>query len=488
MAEKAPKPIKLSGKAGEGPPPLAPIWQNAQLKELVLNDFGGLDEETDGEQAVNEQGFNAELCAGLRTAAFGPCLQSLDLSRNNIATFASDEVFRGCSGTSMTYLNLEGNRLTYLPASLLCLEGLQVLIASNNQLTSLPDVLLQTCEKLETLKCDSNLLTTLPGGPDPSTGAMSSVKTLSCAYNKLVELPAWVESVTALDASENSIRKFPFTGEKLKSLNLGGNPLSDNKLAKAVAESESKGIKAILAHLRGGVSKRTKKKASAAQEAADEDEEWPECLNRETVQVLLSKSCLQTRPYWRGIVVENVDFARVSLDDFLRLQLDLQKNRRQIGIGSHDLGGLSFPLQLMTVNAAAEPEVVFQPLFETESQPLQHWIRTRWPQDPNRANYAKMVDESNVAVLRSADDSILSVYPVSNCARTANIAASQNLLLEVSGVASLARCDEALIEMVNFLHRSQPEGLKFRRVQVTDFAGRHQPLRPSIDFFRALVE
>mmetsp|Transcript_95445 Transcript_95445/g.309284 ORF Transcript_95445/g.309284 Transcript_95445/m.309284 type:complete len:508 (-) Transcript_95445:117-1640(-) len=474
------------------------LWKLESLRELELTRFseaaptrvGG--DDSDASKEVGPEGtalfdctFQSLFSSSFRLAPLCYTLQHLDLSSNAITEFPVSDVFQNC-GKTLTYLNMDDNRLSYLPASILCCERLTVLTISRNCLFWLPDVLLEACEKLELLKCDGNELVALPRFPSDC-----KLKTLSCASNKLSELLALAETLTSIDVSSNALEEFTFSGDKLKDLNLQGNPLTDKKLLKLVDEGASKGLKAILAHLRGGMSKRQQKKKAAAADSDDESSALPANMLKDLLTVHMEKAFQQARPYWVGVLVHGVDFGKVSLESFLQLQLKLQGNRTQIGIGSHDVApadGIQFPLRLTTKDCAANPEVSFHPLFEEGPRPLSFWLRERWPQDQSRCNYAKMVDETRVAVLENRDERLISVYPVSNCGWTATRPDTRSCLIEVSGVASLERCDCALRDLLQFLHQGQGEGLQFQRIQVVDHKGRgSEVVLPHLDFFEELL-
>lgn len=84
---------------------------------------------------------------------------------------------------SLTYLDLRSNQLTSLPREL-CFLPIQVLLVSNNRLSSLPDEL-GRMEQLTDLEVSYNQLTSLP----VRMGELRSIRALSLRNNELVHIP-----------------------------------------------------------------------------------------------------------------------------------------------------------------------------------------------------------------------------------------------------------------------------------------------------------
>jgi hypothetical protein len=176
----------------------------------------------------------------------------------------------------------------------------------------------------------------------------------------------------------------------------------------------------------------------------------------------MSPSFLALRPVYYCCVVDGLTLAGESgLGDFLRLQLKLMKNRTRLAIGSHDADLVHFPLQLTTYSTDANG--VFAPLGDTTPSPLQE-LEQRWLADPNKKAYVRRAFAPAVgrkcsaegslcaAVCTDAEGDTISLYPVSNGAKTASSASMQRCFLEVSGIAGTDdECQRAMVSMIKYL-------------------------------------
>lgn len=127
--------------------------------------------------------------------------------------------------TSLTYLDLRSNQLTALPREV-CFLPLQVLLVSNNRLTSLPDDL-GRMERLTDLDASYNQLTTLPA----RIGDLRSLRSFSLRSNQLMYLPRELTylSLVSLDVSSNRISSLPTELRQMTTLtefNLEHNPMT----------------------------------------------------------------------------------------------------------------------------------------------------------------------------------------------------------------------------------------------------------------------
>lgn len=127
--------------------------------------------------------------------------------------------------TSLTYLDLRSNQLTSLPREV-CFLPLQVLLVSNNRLTSLPDDL-GRMERLTDLDASYNQLTTLPA----RIGDLRSLRSFSLRSNQLMYLPRELTylSLVSLDVSSNRISSLPTELRQMTTLtefNLEHNPMT----------------------------------------------------------------------------------------------------------------------------------------------------------------------------------------------------------------------------------------------------------------------
>ncbi|XP_049534990.1 leucine-rich repeat and calponin homology domain-containing protein isoform X2 [Anopheles darlingi] len=133
------------------------------------------------------------------------------------------ETIRGLH--SLTYLDLRNNQLSVLPREV-CTLPLQVLLVSNNRLTTLPDEF-GRMEKLTELDAACNQITHLPG----RMGDLRHLRSLNLRSNQLVYLPRDLTclELTFLDISSNKIATLPVELRLMSSLvdlELSDNPLT----------------------------------------------------------------------------------------------------------------------------------------------------------------------------------------------------------------------------------------------------------------------
>lgn len=181
-----------------------------------------------------------------------------------------------------------------------------------------------------------------------------------------------------------------------------------------------------------------------------------------TMSVNMSPSFLALRPVYYCCVVDGLTLTgEAGLGDFLRLQLKLMKNRTRLAIGSHDADLVHFPLQLTT--SSTDANGVFTPLGDTNPSSLRE-LEQRWLDDPNKKAYVRRAFAPAVgrkckadgspcaAVCTDAEGDTISLYPVSNGAKTASSPSMQRCFLEVSGVAGTDdECQRAMVSMIKYL-------------------------------------
>lgn len=437
-------------------------------------------------------------------------LQEVDFSRNRLAELP-DGLFSHCVNT-LEIVRLGNNWLEYLPSSLLECTRLKVLQVPRNRLCGdLHPLFFECLKELRMLNCDENsLVRLLSAGVDKSeedlrssphplrelSVAGNAVKTLenyAAAFPQLTDLNLERNKIADISSVDTSILLPP----KLKTLCLGANPFlegkqADKKLQKLVKEASasdpgSKVMKTLLAtFLRGGDSKRKQKQRNATTIADDQEvalTELPGRVETSSLTVCMSREFRIQRPVWLGVVVRNMrQFDNTQqLGEFMSLQTKLQKNRKQICIGSHDFEKISADstanLLLDCVNgkdalfkslsttstvSAEEPETQKE---QSIAACLQYWA------SENKAEYAKRVELESVAVFKNVGkNTILSVYPVSNCEQTKNTTEMQHCLIEVSGVA-YALAEAAVDELLRFLveeNRILPAQTTLQRVNVVE--------------------
>jgi Leucine-rich repeat (LRR) protein len=116
--------------------------------------------------------------------------------------------------SSLTYLNVEENKLRVLPETFVKLRSLNLLRASQNTLCALPKRF-GALNNLTDLSMDNNVLETLPS----SFSKLVSLKRLSLARNKLPTLEAFMTTLVnleTLNVDGNLITFLPFGLGRLK--------------------------------------------------------------------------------------------------------------------------------------------------------------------------------------------------------------------------------------------------------------------------------
>ncbi|XP_043644010.1 leucine-rich repeat and calponin homology domain-containing protein isoform X2 [Drosophila teissieri] len=161
----------------------------------------------------------AELPEEVTTFAF---LETLLLYHNTIRSIP--ESVKQLS--SLTYLDLRSNQLSSLPREI-CFLPLQVLLVSNNRLSSLPDELGRLDQTLTDLDASYNQLANLPA----RLGELRSLRSLSLRSNHLLYLPRELTclSLISLDVSNNKIASLPLEIRHMSTLvelQLENNPLT----------------------------------------------------------------------------------------------------------------------------------------------------------------------------------------------------------------------------------------------------------------------
>ena len=139
-----------------------------------------------------------------RLTAAIPTLTKLSILYN---TIPNDSVFF-TRNKHLRSLNLQGNRLTKIPASVRLNRRLESLWMGYNQLTALTNQSFRGLRRLNDLNLYSAGLTHLPRG----AGRMKRLKVLDLYYNKLTKLPPPISRLKRLEqlaVSHNDLSEFP---------------------------------------------------------------------------------------------------------------------------------------------------------------------------------------------------------------------------------------------------------------------------------------
>jgi Leucine-rich repeat (LRR) protein len=146
--------------------------------------------------------------------------------RFNIKTEDLETVFNSSISLRITKLNLSHNELKFLPDSIGNLNNLKELYIYNNQLESLPDLIVSLVN-LETLNLSDNKLKSLPN----SIRNLNNLKGLYIYNNQLESLPDWISSLVNLEnlyLDNNNLAELP--ASILNLINLSTLNISNNKL------------------------------------------------------------------------------------------------------------------------------------------------------------------------------------------------------------------------------------------------------------------
>lgn len=139
-------------------------------------------------------------------------LEKLSLNLNIIRTIPEIGVNQlRCIKT----IDLNSNRLTFLPASICGLTSLEILTVNNNKLVSLPEEI-GRLDKLIQLDVSCNEITHLP----TQIGDMNALRALNVRRNLLVELPKEISQLKLVnfDCSSNRINKLPLCFREMVTL------------------------------------------------------------------------------------------------------------------------------------------------------------------------------------------------------------------------------------------------------------------------------
>ena len=229
--------------------------------------------------------------------------------------------------------------------------SLQTLNVSNNRLTELIDCKAMT--GLHILDVSYNCLSELPGGIScPQLGVLSSILATNNQLESLPDDLSELPSLKVLDVTANKLTEIPpMLSEclKLKELKFGENPLKDRRLLKMMGQCTTKACLDYLRNVlekdrksgkssaRGGDGKRKKRggggkgKEDGGEGAAAVDGVAPNLMkvvhfsSDETMIVQVTPDALTVRPYVVCCVVRNLNFGKSC--NMMRRFIALQVSR-----------------------------------------------------------------------------------------------------------------------------------------------------------------
>lgn len=117
------------------------------------------------------------------------------LSKNAKKTPSNSGSSVANTNVSGKYIDVSGQQLTALPASITSQADITSLNASNNQLTTLPAAI-NNLANLEVLNVENNRLVSLP----PEIGSLSKLKSADFSNNRLESLPPELGNLTGLQS------------------------------------------------------------------------------------------------------------------------------------------------------------------------------------------------------------------------------------------------------------------------------------------------
>lgn len=186
----------------------AKIGALTQLKKLVLegNQIASLPKEIGRLKQLEIFGMRSNALSAV-PKEFGD-LESLTVINlaNNMLSAVPDEITKP---VNLTYIELNGNRLTQLPKGIGKLQKLEALSVYDNALTSLPDEIFD-CPNLARIHAGNNNIAALPG----EIGRLSKMFNLNVANNELTDLPdeiGYLRKMVTLDVSGNHLTALPET-------------------------------------------------------------------------------------------------------------------------------------------------------------------------------------------------------------------------------------------------------------------------------------
>jgi len=397
-------------------------------------------------------------------------------------------------------LDLHGNSLEKLPASIGLLKELKHLDLSGNELQLVPTSLGEL-SSLQTLNLNCNKLTSLP-----SLEHLASLSRLDVSHNQLNELPEGIyelehlaeihasnNHITAISANVSKLASLKVLAlnvnkmesvpaelslcHKLKDLQLQDNSIKDNRLAKLIKQCHTKAVLDYVAvgnekgkgGKKGGKKGRNKRTSEGdteehAEEAAVRVGSVVRVIHSEGFKVVVKESVQDIRPYIVCTIVKNVDLTDMAtFRKFINIQTKLHENecdnRTLATIATHDLSSLAFPLvyeavipgdiQLMPLGRHKEVTAE-QLISDLRTEALKQKQKTRRnPFKTGLYKYLSLVGEAPLyAVIRDSSNAVISLPPVTNSERSKIRAEKLDVLLEVTSPIDLATCKSVMDNLI----------------------------------------
>ncbi|CAG9861061.1 unnamed protein product [Phyllotreta striolata] len=258
-------------------------------------------------------------------------LKVLDLSRNSLKSIPDS-----FAKLPLVTLNLNVNQLETFPPFTEN-HNLTVLDLSNNKLKAFPEVCSDGLINLSEIKLRGNEIEEIPN----KINSLSSLKFFDIGDNKLKSIPGELSDC-----------------QKLKDLNLKGNPITDRRLSKLIDQCRTK---QVLDYIKQHCiktnpkdttkSKGKNRKKTKSTDSDDEDDvpaEYKYCItiknHNEAFKVIVMNAVKNVREHFIACIVNDVCFTEETFKKFIQLQNKLHdtvcEKRNTATIATHDFNKL----------------------------------------------------------------------------------------------------------------------------------------------------
>lgn len=374
-------------------------------------------------------------------------------------------------------LDVSMNCLLNLPSGISNLSSLTTLNVNNNKISVLPN--LEKCANLAVLDVRDNSLTEFPDLCHESLAHLADVK---LASNEIGSIPSGLTvlpSLKILDLGNNTIKVVPgnlIDCQKLKDLNLKGNPLNDRRFRKLV-ESDRCLPRQVLDYIRqhcpkssteegkGGSSGKGKKGKGSKGKCKDEEQVDSLCNELHVLgvkdnlpHVQVAAGIKDVRPFIVCCVLQGVDLSGENLKKFISFQTKLHdgicEKRMAATIATHDLSKVKGPLKFIVQDPE---EIRIHPLVrgkEMSAKELYEGLQQeaeaqRKHQKRNNVTglhrFLHLVEQWKLwPCLVDADGVVVSLPPITNAEKTKITQETVNVFVEVTSSSSLGKAKEVL--------------------------------------------
>lgn len=197
-------------------------WESYELTKIDLsnNQIKTIPKEINTQEQIQHLNFNSNLLERIPGEVFSLVLKFFDASNNKLTSLP--DMLGSC--TSMVELHLAGNKISELPDSFGGLDNLEVLDLKSNAITTLPKSI-ANLSKLKKLDLSENSLKIIP----ESIGFLEMLTDLNLSKNEISKIEPYslekLSELVLLDLHQNKLKYFEAVpkSKKLDSLILGFN-------------------------------------------------------------------------------------------------------------------------------------------------------------------------------------------------------------------------------------------------------------------------